>query len=91
MAHTGALKKKHTGVHTHVHKGTHAHTYAHAQIVGNVAGRREHLRIPPNTPAAHEPFTSLTMRCLSYDVAQRPAIEEVVTCLEEMAQGPLYV
>uniref|UniRef100_A0A7S3VRN2 Protein kinase domain-containing protein n=1 Tax=Dunaliella tertiolecta TaxID=3047 RepID=A0A7S3VRN2_DUNTE len=62
---------------------------SHAQIVGNVAGKREHLRMPPDMPLAHEPYAQLTMSCLSYEANQRPNTEGVIAALEAMANGPM--
>ncbi|KAF5839076.1 hypothetical protein DUNSADRAFT_1693 [Dunaliella salina] len=60
-----------------------------AKIVGNVAGKREHLKMPPGTPPKHQPFAQLTMSCLSYEACHRPSTEQVIAALEAMAQGPI--
>lgn len=68
--------------HSHTHACT--LTHLHTQIVGIVIGQQKKLHFPPDMPPAHAPYAQLTMRCLSYDVAERPTTESVLQDLESM-------
>ena len=88
-AHTHTRTQTHTCTHKHTNTHTHIHTSAgvSAQIVGIVVGQKERLHLPLDLPPSDAAYADLTMRCLSYDVRQRPSTDVVLQALEGLMVG----